>query len=194
MRTLVRSVAVVALLFGCAATLQAQHPQVRDGFWIGFGIGYGSVTASCDGCSFDSRGSYTGHLRLGGVLSPHLLLGGDIDAWTKSENGTTLTLGNVTAALYYYPVPTSGLFLKGGIGGSAFNGEASSTVTTTADGGGYGFTLGAGYDIRVGRNISITPVASFLWGHVGEVKSGSSVLFTGWKHTIFEFGLDLTIH
>ncbi|HJQ65486.1 MAG TPA: hypothetical protein VJ816_03870 [Gemmatimonadales bacterium] len=98
MRTLVRSVAIVALFLGCAATLPAQHPQVRHG-------------------------------------------------------GTTLSLGNVTAALFYYPVPTSGPVLKGGVGGSAF-----------------------------------------LWGHVGEVQSGSSVLVTGWKHTIFAFGLDLTIH
>jgi hypothetical protein len=191
----VRSVAVAALLLGCAATLHAQHPQVRKGFWIGFGAGYGSAKPSCDGCgTMESRGSYTAHIRMGGVLSPHLLLGGDIDGWAKRESGTTLSLGNVTAALYYYPMPASGLFLKGGLGASGFHGEVSSTVTTTASGGGYGFTIGAGYDIRVGRNISLTPVANLMWGHVGEVTSGSSVIATGWKHTIFEFGLDLTIH
>ena len=195
MRTLSRSVTLAGLLVGFAATVHAQHPQVRNGFWIGFGFGYGSAKPSCDGCgTFDSRGSYTGHFRLGGVLSPHLLLGGDVDVWTKSESGTTLSLGNVTASLYYYPVTTSGLFFKGGVGGAAFNGEVSGTVTTTADGAGFGFTFGAGYDVRLGRNISITPVANFLWGRVGDVKSGSSVIATGWKQTIIEFGLDLTIH
>src|SRR5205807_2694432 len=29
----------------------AQHPQTREGFWIGFGFGYGSAKPSCDGCA-----------------------------------------------------------------------------------------------------------------------------------------------
>lgn len=195
MRTLWRSVAMAALLVLCGSTVWAQRPQVRNGFWIGFGLGYGSAKPSCDGCgTLNSEGSWTGHLRLGGTLSPQLLLGGDFVAWSKSESGGTLSLGNATATIYYYPMPASGLFLKAGVGASAFHGEFSGTITATADGAGLGFTLGAGYDLRVGRNISITPVGNFLWGRPGEVKTGSTVLATGWKQTIFEFGLDVTFH
>lgn len=195
MRTLWRSLAMAALLVLCGSTAWAQHPQVRKGFWIGFGGGYGSAQFSCDGCGTSTReGSGVGDLRLGGVLSPKLLLGGDIVAWTKKESGATVTVGNVTAAVYYYPATSSGLFLKGGVGASMFHGEVSSTVTATADGKGFGFTFGAGYDLRVGRNISITPVGNFVWGHVGEVKTGSTVLASGWKQNFFEFGLDITFH
>jgi len=191
-RTLLRSSMVVAVLLLFASVLEAQHPQVRKGFWIGFGIGYGSAKPSCDGCgTLNSEGSWTGHLRLGGTMSPHVLLGGDVDVWTKSDSGATLSLGNVTAAVYYYPTPASGLFLKGGLGGSAFNGDSNGP---SADGAGYGFTLGAGYDLRVGTNISLTPVANLMWGHVGDIKSNGSVVITGWKQTIFEFGLDVTFH
>lgn len=123
-----------------------------------------------------------------------MLLGGDFVAWTKSEGGGTRLLGNATAALYYYPMAASRLFLKAGVGASSFHGEFSGTISATADGGGLGFTLGAGYDVRVGRNISITPVGNFLWGQPGEVKTGNTVVFTRWKHTIFEFGLDVTFH
>jgi hypothetical protein len=191
-RTLLRSSIVVAVLLLFATVLEAQHPQVRKGFWIGFGIGYGSAKPTCDSCGpTTSEGSWTGHIRLGGTMSPHVLLGGDIDAWTKSESGGTLSLGNVTAAVYYYPTPTSGLFLKGGIGGSAFNGDFGGV---SADGAGYGITLGAGYDLRVGTNVSLTPVANLMWGNVGDIKSSGSVVISGWKQTIFEFGLDVTFH
>jgi len=41
---------LVASPSGVAPLAAAQgHPQVREGFWIGFGFGYGSVSYSCSG-------------------------------------------------------------------------------------------------------------------------------------------------
>ena len=79
MRTMRRSLAPLGvLLFVGSSALWGQHPQVRKGFWIGFGIGYGPAQVSCDGCGSSSReGSFTGHVRLGGTLRPNLLLGAD---------------------------------------------------------------------------------------------------------------------
>jgi hypothetical protein len=54
---------------------------------------------------------------------------------------------------------------------------------------GWGFTLGAGYDIRVGRNISLTPVADYWYG--GGLKPFGA---TGWKQHVIDFGLDVTFH
>jgi hypothetical protein len=195
MRTLGRCTATAALLLLSGTTLQAQHPQVRRGFWIGFGPGYGSLKPSCDGCgTLSSEGSWTAHLRLGGTLSSQVLLGADIAGWTKSEGGATLAIGNATAAIYFYPMPASGLFLKAGVGNSGWHGEFSGVTTTTANGAGLGLTFGAGYDLRVGRNVSLTPVGNFLWGRPGEIKTGSTVLLRGWEQTVFEFGLDVTFH
>ena len=55
----------------------AGHPQDRQGFWIGFGGGYGSAEASadCEGCSGDREGSFTGFIKLGGTLNDRVLLG-----------------------------------------------------------------------------------------------------------------------
>jgi hypothetical protein len=186
---------VLATLLALGATsLWAQHPQVRRGFWIWFGFGYGPLKPSCDGCgTLNSKSSFTGHLRLGGTLSPKLLLGGDVVAWTKSESGVDDLGGNTTASLYFYPTPQSGLFLKGGVGIAIFS-ESVSGGGPSADGRGVGFTLGAGYDIRVGRNISITPVGNFLFGSVGDLTSSGTTVVTGWKQTIIEFGLDVTFH
>jgi len=194
MRAAARLLVSLGVLAGLAASAaSAQHPQTRKGFWIGFGFGYGSADASCDTflgsqCGdADRQGGVTAFLKLGGTLSPNLLLGGAVNAWSKEDQGTTETLGNVTASLFYYPAPASGFFLTGGLGFSSYRASNGGTI----DGNGWGFTTGLGYDIRVGRNISLTPNLNFVYGGVGDIEGGA---ITGWKQNIFDFGLGITFH
>jgi len=99
MRAIARVLAMTCFLaLGTAGRAWAQHPQTREGFWIGFGFGYGSLGFSCSGCS-GTEGAPSGYLKLGGTLSPNLLIGGETDGWTKSISGTTLTAGNASLAL-----------------------------------------------------------------------------------------------
>jgi hypothetical protein len=123
-------------------------------------------------------------------MSKQVLLGGEIDAWTKSDSGFTDQLGNVSAAVYYYPAVSSGFFLKGGVGFSTFR----ETNGVTDEGTGVGFLAGLGYDVRVGRNVSLTPVANFYWGAVGDIKENSAAVITGWKQHVFDVGLGITFH
>ena len=121
MRSVTRVIAGLAVLIGATVgAAWAQHPQVREGFWIGFGFGYGHSSLSCgSGCSFTDAskgGGGAGFIKLGGTLSPRVLLGGEVNAWVKDVSGTTEEVGNVSAALYYYPAAASGFFLKGGAG------------------------------------------------------------------------------
>src|SRR3989454_10676652 len=71
---------IVALLaaFSCAASAaRAQYPQRRDGFWIGFGLGYGLANVKCDQCVDSSGvGGVTGFVKLGGTPSRNVLIGG----------------------------------------------------------------------------------------------------------------------
>src|SRR5256714_11112618 len=102
MRSVARGIAIVSelLLLGAPAA-SAQHPQTRKGFWVGFGLGYGSYGISCSGCSALGReSSFTGELKLGGTVSPHLLLGAQSIAWTKSEGGATITARDLQFAGY----------------------------------------------------------------------------------------------
>lgn len=183
MRCLTRSTAIVsALLVLSASVASAQRPQTREGFWIGFGFGWGSYGISCSGCSGLGReGSYTGHLKMGGTVNPHLLLGGEVIAWSKSEGGATITAGNTSFAAYYYPQPASGLFLSAGVGFSRIEGSSGGSSSGQT---GPGFTVGAGYDLRVGTNLSITPVANWVYGHPE----------SGFSHNFFQFGLGVTFH
>jgi hypothetical protein len=186
MRYLSRSIAIVMAVSALGASIaSAQYPQTRKGFWIGFGLGYGSYGVSCSGCSGLGReSSFTGHIRLGGTVSPHLLLGAESIAWTKSEGGATITAGNLSLAADYYPQPAGGLFLSAGVG---FSSAQVSSGGSSASNTGPGLTIGGGYDVRVAANTSITPVVNWVWGHP---RGGTN----GYSHNFFQFGVGVTFH
>ncbi len=187
MRAAMRFLGCVSIVIACSAGVAAaQRAQTREGFWIGFGFGYGSAHATCTGCASASEGGATGFLKLGGTLSPKVLLGGAVNAFSKSSGGATETLGNVTGSIFYYPAPASGFFVTGGLGFSEYDLSGGGVSISST---GWGFTVGAGYDIRVGRMISLTPVADFAYG--GGLSPGGA---TGWKQSVVDFGLGITFH
>lgn len=155
---------VVGLLTVAApAALTAQHPQVRNGFWIGFGFGYGSLGSSdCDDCG--REGGLSGLLKLGGKLSDRVLLGFESNSWIDEDFDTTYSVSASTATVYYYPNPAGGLHLKGGLGLGYVD------VEDFGDDTGVGFLLGVGNDFRVGRNLSIVPVVSW---YLADFEGGS---------------------
>jgi hypothetical protein len=150
-----------------ATSAFAQQAQTRQGFWVGGGMGYGSLGLSCDGCgSVDRTGGLSGYVEMNG--------------WTKSEGTGRVTMGNMSGAAYWYPMPTQGLFLKAGAGYSVL---AVDDGISTADDTGFGWTGGVGYDLRVGKNLSITPVANYFRG-----------AFDGGSANVLQLGLGVTSH
>ena len=130
---------------------EAQNAQSHQGFWISGGLGYGSL--GCDNC--DSReGSVSGDLSLGGTISQRFLLGVGAAAWSKSEDGATLTVNTLDARVRFYPSTSGGFFLTGGVGVGSVTGSAGAF---SARQNGVGVIMGLGYDYRVARNTSITP-------------------------------------
>jgi hypothetical protein len=181
MRTL-RATGICAILAAIMATSAvAQQEQTRQGFWIGGGLGYGSLGISCTGCADVGRtGSASGYFKLGGTLRQNILLGVEMNGWTKSEGAGRISMGNLSGAAYWYPMPTQGLFIKGGAGYS--NLRADDGVTSANDGG-FGVLAGVGYDIRAGRKLSITPVANWYRGG-----------FNGGSANVLDIGLGITSH
>jgi hypothetical protein len=132
-------------------TIQAQNAQTREGFWFSGGLGYG--TLGCDNCG-GRESSISGGLSLGGTITPRFLLGVGSEAWTKSQQGATLTVGTVDARVRFYPSVTGGFFLTGGLGVGSITGSFGGFTSTET---GVGVLAGLGYDIRVAKNTSITP-------------------------------------
>ena len=165
---------LAALLLG-TATAPALAQGRHDGFWIGFGLGAGVS---------NSEGGGAAYLRMGGTPADMLLVGAEAIGWAKSENNTTLSQGNFTANIMFYPSLNGGFFLKTGLGFASVTASATSgNVTITATDNGFGTTFGAGYDLRLGRNIYLTPNVDALV----QVISGST-------ETVFLFTLGLTWH
>ena len=144
--------ATIALLATSASQVDAQKPQVRQGFWFSAGLGVGSL--GCADCG-DRVNSLSGNLSIGGTISPRFLLGAGTTGWTKSEDGVTLSAGTLDARVKFYPSVTGGFFLTGGLG----LGTVSASVPGFASESefGAGALIGLGYDIRVSRNVSVTP-------------------------------------
>jgi hypothetical protein len=189
-------VAVSLLLTSSAAW--AGHPQERQGFWIGFGGGYGSASASadCDGCSGGREGAGTAFIKLGGTLNKNVLLGVEMNLWIKEEtSNTTLYLGAFTGTVTVYPQASGGFFLKGGIGSSYVSSDFEEGSTTTSiEKWGWAVLVGAGYDIRVGRNVSLTPCINYHYGKPGDITVGGVTAFPNWKQDVVSFELGITFH
>src|SRR5258705_13980183 len=96
----------------------------------------------------------------------------------------------ITVSRYFFTAVRRGLFVPGGLGFSNYHVNSAPSF----DGTGWGFTAGAGYDIRVGRDVSLTPVVNYVYGAVGDVnESGAGRFATGWKQNVGEVGLGVTV-
>lgn len=173
---------VLLLASAVPAQLSAQQdgsrPQTRRGFWIGLGAGYGSL--GCEDCS-DRSGSVSGYFKLGGTLNQRVLIGGEVNGWTKKESGITFSYTHVSGVVYFYPSARGGFHLKGGAGLASIDIDAGPFGTGNETGA--GVILGAGYDARVGRNFSLTPYINFMGG-----------TFDNGSANLIQFGLGATWH
>jgi hypothetical protein len=171
-----------ALALGLAAlpaVASAQgHPQTRQGFWFNAGLGYGSL--GCQDCG-SREGSFSGGVAVGGALSQKLLLGAGTNAWSKTEDGTTLTVGTLTALMRFYPSATGGFFLLGGLGVGSIHAEVANFGS--GDETGFGALVGLGYDFRVGKNVSLTP----FW-------NGFAMSSSNTDANVGQLGLGITVH
>ena len=106
-----------------------------------------------------------GHLSAGRTLTPQVLVAGELSGWTNRDGSARRTHINLSAAAQYYPMVERGLFVSAGVGGSLHQLSASGGgFSFSASDQGFGATAGAGYDIRVGANFSITPYGLLAWG------------------------------
>ena len=149
------------------------HPQVRSGFWFNIGMGHG--TLGCDGCLTRDAG-LSGGLSLGTAIGDRVLFGVGTTGFAKEVEGELLSVGTLDARIRFYPVKTSGFFMNvgAGLGSLSYAGESEF---------GFGMMLGVGWDIRVGRNVSLTP----FWN--GFAMANSNV-----DANVGQIGIGVTIH
>jgi Outer membrane protein beta-barrel domain len=187
-----RATGFCALLTAVLATSAfAQKAQTREGFWIGFGAGAGSLGFGGDATTDDRQTGLSGNFRLGATVSPHFLIGAETNGWTDETAGITTTAGVFSAMGYYYPMVQSGLYLKAGLGFLAVSDNADIAQGKAA---GMAGQLGLGYDVRVSRNMSLSPYMNYIMSTGAELKLDGTPTGVDINPNIFQFGLGLTWH
>src|SRR5262245_30937851 len=194
MRVRVAVSLVASFLLLSVASARAE--PYRSGFWIGFGAGYGSARVDCDGCgNSDREGSVSGYLRLGGTLNRHVLLGARVNGWTKEQSGTRVTLGNGSGTLTLYPGAYSGFFLEVGFGVAWIHTSVrEGAFDVSVNKAGFGLTSTIGWDLRVGRNFSLTPSLSYYYGRPGDISVERVVVLPNVTQGVWEIALGFTFH
>jgi len=172
--------AVLAVSAGAAGAQEAP----RSGFWLEGGSGAGTVRSACSGCPVVTvaYGRST-HLRVGGAVSPHALLGFEVFALQSSE----LTLadglapgeaenGGVGPVVIWYVGP-SGLFLKGGVGlaRGTFTVQSAEGEPLTTERTGLAYTFGIGFDFGIARWLALTANLGSYVTAIGDVRVDGAV-------------------
>lgn len=154
-------VALVSTLFAASTATAGSHPQNHNGWSIGLGIGGGSAGLSIDGApDIDREGGVTGNFRVGYPLNERFTLGLESNAWSKSEDGSTVTFSATTIGGVFFP--SEGWVMRAGLGfgNSRFSADAGGgTITYTETG--LGVNAGLGYEFRVARTFAVGPQADF---------------------------------
>ena len=156
-------IAVVAMALQFAAVPAFADEHSRDGFFIGFGLGWGNAGAEVSGPDPDRANSGSGNFRLGWAVAPNVAIGLENSSWIKSYDiaGTSTDLkltGTVTTfALTYWP-GNMGLYMRGGMGvatGTAEFTQGSASVSETEVG--LGGLAALGYEWRLTEKFALGP-------------------------------------
>jgi len=196
-RALVGTCLVMLSLAGTAiAQDSVANKPARRLLWFGGGLGFGSLSRTCDVCpNVPSEGALTGYVKVGVTADEQLQVGVEVGWWRKNVQGTTITSGSGLLVVYVYPVKTSGLFVKGGLGGSLYREEVSGPkpASDTAQTTGFGLTVGIGYDRPLGPVLDVTPVANFLFGSLGNIRPGG-IFKPQVQQTLLQLTLGIKLH
>lgn len=179
------TVVLLLSLLAVPGAVGAQKPQIRKGFTAAVGVGYGSSLVSCDVCIRDRQNGLGLRFMFGGALKPNLILAGEGEGVSTTEpDGSESGITSTSFVMLWYPRPASGFFVKGGVGATSISilteraGLTDREETVTP-----GVVAGIGYDIRVGRNFSLTPYATLLYavkaGAPDGLQAGGNLLHVG---------------
>ncbi len=161
--------------------------STRHGLWLGLGLGAG-------GESYDLRPSIgysevlyrpTVSFRIGGTVSQHLRLGGEVLSWINDVGPAVETLTSALFVAQVYPWAGTGLYLKGGLG----IGRNAVEFDDGYDEGDTGLAalVGTGYELRLGRRFFLNPTIDLV-GH-----RYRNPLVGDYQERLVNFGLSLLL-
>jgi hypothetical protein len=187
-----RILGTAAALLLIASTASA---QARQGFTVSFGVGGGGAVFSYAGETGDRVGGPSGYLRLGGAVTPSLVIAGETHGWTRRDGTLTQRVGYLMAVAQWYPQALGGFHLLGGLGlGTLHETDTDPTQEYELTSVGGALQLGFGYDVRMSRNFSLTPYVNALGMAGGESRFDGQKLPEAYSSNVLQIGLGFSWH
>jgi hypothetical protein len=155
---------------------RGQH--TREGFMFNVGLGFGSL--GCEDCDGDRWNGASGGMMAGWAMTPKVMVGFGTSGFMGDAYGYNVQVGTFDGRFRFYfkeTGPAAGLHVNLGAGVGHVMEEGSDREF------GFGLMFGAGWDIRVGKNVSLTP----FWN--GFAMSNSNV-----DANVGQIGIGVTIH
>ena len=189
------------LLLAMAAPALAQSPQAPapvhpEGWWGGIGGGFSAIRFACEDCGEDQPvyESPSVVVAIGKSIGSKVAFGVEVGAAFPSlQTGTRVVASSVAGMARWYP-SRSPFYLKFSIGLSRVRATLTSEGQTVSEiRNGTGIAFGAGYDIRVGRSLALTPYAGWYMSAIGDIgdPNGTQARDVSWN--TWTFGIGLTI-
>lgn len=181
--------ALCSLLAVSAA--QAQSPS---GPWFGIGGGLGWATADWLGPSATMTGG-SGYIRGGWALSDHVRIGGEVDLWRRPVDNeqpeSAYRLFDIAGVVSYHA--RSGAFVRGGLTMGVVAGDVDLYKGATLSASkGPGAIVGIGFESPVSTHVAGTFGVNVRWANIGELRSGQTILRTGWSQRVIDATIGLT--
>jgi hypothetical protein len=168
---------------GTSAEEKAEKKFVRSGFWGGVNLGIGFIQQSFAGMEEDKNNLFLG-FEGGYTLNSHFLIGIELSGWLfepsdleDPSEGEGISQAFLISR--YYPSSSMGLYAK--IGGGYVN-HWNNRPGEPSRKGGWGLTLGGGYDFPLNKNFAITPFISYGFGETEDQ-----------DHNVWTLGIGLTM-
>ena len=168
----------------------AQSPTLR-GPWLGAGLGTASAQVNCELCVDDRNGGLSGYLAGGVTLSPSVRLGAELTGWFDNTNDVSQRLLLYGASAYWTPVPGGAWYLKGGLGLLNYHAGTPEENDEPLGASAAALQLGAGYDVRAGSRVWVSPFANLIVSTSGNLTSGNTVV-TDASFSMLQLGAGVT--
>ncbi len=183
--------AAALLLAGTVSAGETAAQERREGQWLTVGVGAGFDQVACQVCASDFKSGLAGLVRFGGTLSPRLLIGVEVDGWTRRDEEVRQYLGSLGPVLLWYADATARFHVKLGAGAVGFRASQEGEALTAVA---FGVNAGLGYDHPITGSLSVTPFANLVLAPFATLKLDGEEAVSGATLGLVQAGLGITWH